>query len=351
MTRVDANGEGRKRIVIIDDSPFYRLRFSKIFGRSERLNVVGTAANGEDGIHLIARERPDVVLLDLTMPGLDGFAVLRWAMSRHPVPIVVFSSRKDRESVFRALELGAVDYITKPESAREGLKGIEHIVTQRVEAAALANVGHYVRPAPAPVGVAREGPAARVVALAASTGGPAAIQRLARELPRGLTVPIVVAQHMPPGFTRMFAERLDRTCHYTAVEGTDGAVVRPGTLYVAQGGLQTTIEREGDEARLVVRARKAPDVHAPSADLLFESAARAFGEAAVVAVLTGMGDDGSRGVRSVKDAGGYVIAETSDSALIYGMPRAAVATGCVDAELPLARIPEALLALSRRNER
>jgi two-component system, chemotaxis family, protein-glutamate methylesterase/glutaminase len=340
----------RHRLVIVDDSPFYRLRFSRIFERSNRFAVVGTAANGEEGIKLIASVRPDVVLLDLMMPGIDGFGVLRWAMARAPVPVVVCSSRRDRESIFHALELGAVDYITKPESARDGLHGIDEILVERLAAAALARLaGGDARTsdrAAATAGVERRG--AAVIAVAASTGGPAAIQRLVRDLPGDLSVPIVVVQHMPPGFTRLFAERLERLSHYAAAEARDGDDLAPRTIHVAPGGMQTRLALRRGGVRLAVTPRAPDDLHAPSADLTFASIADVYGGRAVAVVLTGMGDDGSLGIRQVKQRGGYVLVETGDSALIYGMPRAAVATGCVDVELALGEMPSALFALAER---
>jgi two-component system chemotaxis response regulator CheB len=353
MTGGPQTTAARHRLVIVDDSPFYRLRFARIFERSDRFSIVGTAANGEEGIKLIASTRPDVVLLDLVMPGIDGFGVLRWVMSHTPVPVVVCSSRRDRESIFHALELGAVDYVTKPESARDGLKGIDEILVERLVAAAEARIG-----APGAVAAAGRGPVlerlarpgAAAIAIAASTGGPTAIQRLVAALPPDLSVPIVVVQHMPPGFTRLFAERLERLSHYAAEEARDGAEPAPRTLYVAPGGMQTRLVLRRSRVQLAVAPRAPADLHAPSADLLFASLADVYGDRSIAVVLTGMGDDGSRGVRRIKEKGGYVVAETGDSALIYGMPRATVATGCADAELALAEMPRALLALAKGSE-
>jgi two-component system chemotaxis response regulator CheB len=335
------------RLVIVDDSPLYRLRFAKLFGRGGDLTVVGVAADGEEAVRLVARARPDVMLLDLTMPRMDGFAVLRWVMAHAPLPVVVCSSRGDRESIFKALELGAVDYIIKPGTTTDGLARIEDILVERVKAAAEARVGAPVSHATGPIAMPTPSRRAEVIAIAASTGGPAAIQQLVRQLPRELTVPIVVAQHMPPGFTRLFAERLERLSHYKAEEAHDGAALRPATITVAPGGMQTRLAQARDQVRLALAPRAAADVYAPSADLLFSSIADVFGAAAVGVVLTGMGDDGSRGAVAIKERGGYVLAETSDSALIYGMPRAAIATGCADAQLPLERMPEAFAALTR----
>jgi two-component system chemotaxis response regulator CheB len=336
------------RLAIVDDSPYHRLRFARLFGRAGEFEVVGLAADGEEGVALIASARPDVVLLDLTMPRMDGFAVLRWAMAHAPIPIVVCSSRSDRESVFKALELGAVDYIIKPGSTRDGLARIERLLLDRVIAAAGARVEPPAAIAAPDAAPPLPPPSARaeVIAIAASTGGPAAIQRLVRQLPPQLTVPIVVAQHMPPGFTRLFAERLERQSHYAAVEARDGAPLRVGTIAVAPGGQQTRVAVEGGEARFRIEARGESDLYAPSADMLFTSIAEGFGASAVGVVLTGMGDDGSRGALAIKRRGGTVLVETSDSALIYGMPRAAVAAGGADAQLPLDRMAEAFLALA-----
>jgi two-component system, chemotaxis family, protein-glutamate methylesterase/glutaminase len=342
------------RLAIIDDSPFYRLRFSRIFERSDRFSVVGTAANGEEGIKLIASTRPDVVLLDLVMPGIDGFGVLRWAMSKAPVPIVVCSSRRDRESVFQALDLGAVDFVTKPESPRDGLDGVDEILIDRLLAAAQARLGVRgealdvrLDRVPALERVTPRG--AAVIAIAASTGGPAAIQRLVGDLSPDLSLPIVIAQHMPSGFTRLFAERLERLSHYGADEAKDGVELAPRRIYVAPGGMQTRFALRNGRVGLSVTPRALGDLHAPSADIAFASMAEACGDRAVAVVLTGMGDDGSRGVREVKERGGYVLAESGDSALIYGMPRATMATGCADAELALGEMSRALLALAKRS--
>ena len=334
------------RLVIADDSPLYRLRFAKLFGRGADLSVAGVAADGEEAIRLIARARPDVLLLDLNMPRMDGFAVLRWVMAHAPLPVVVCSSRDDRESVFKALELGAVDYIIKPGSGKDGLARIEDILVARVKAAAEAHFAGEALPVTVPVSLPPPARRAEIIAIAASTGGPTAIQQLVRQLPRELTVPIVVAQHMPPGFTRLFAERLERQSHYTAAEARDGAPLVAGTITVAPGGMQTRIAASDGGPRVVLTQRAAGDVYAPSADLLFASIAETYGTSAVGVILTGMGDDGSRGAVAIKDRGGYVLAEASDSALIYGMPRAAIATGCADAQLSLARMPEAFVALA-----
>ncbi len=335
------------RIAIVDDSPYYRQRIARLFRRLENFDVVGVAADGEDAIRLIAHERPDVAVLDLQMPGVDGFAVLRWAMATAPLPIVVCSSMSDRESVFRALDLGAVDFVAKPAPGPGALALVESQILQSVRAASLARVDGG-RPPSAERRRAKP-PAARssvrIIAIAASTGGPAALQRIAHGLSEDVAVPIIVAQHMPSGFTRLFAERLARQGAYDAVEAANGDMLLPGTIYVAPGGMRTTVRSHDSVPTILVEPRGADDVYAPSADSLFASVAGVYGDAAVGVVLTGMGDDGSRGSVDIRRRGGYVLAESSDTALIYGMPRAATATGGTDIELPLSEIPAALAAL------
>lgn len=339
----------RVRLVVVDDSAYYRSRLTRLFRRLEGFEVVGTAVDGEEAIQLIARERPDVAVLDLQMPKMDGFSVLRWAMASAPLPIVVCSSMSDRDSVFRALELGAVDFVAKPGPGKDAVAFAEQQIVQSVRAASIArlDIVRDATTARAKLKAPGSRPPVEVIAIAASTGGPAALQRIANALPADVAVPIVVAQHMPSGFTKLFAERLGRQGPFAAVEVSDGEPLRPGTIHVAPGGLQTEMRRTSSGVRFSVRARQATDVYAPSADVLLSSTAKAFGAAAVGVILTGMGDDGSRGAVDIRSKGGYVLAESIDTALIYGMPRAATATGGTDEELPLHAIPDALAALVR----
>lgn len=339
---------GRVRVLVVDDSAYYRSRLTRLFRRLEGFEIVGVASDGEEAIRMIASERPDVAVLDLQMPNIDGFAVLRWAMASAPLPIVVCSSMSDRDSVFRAIDLGAVDFVAKPGPGKGQLDFAEQQIVRSVRAASIARLD---RLRAAETG-ARRGkavaarPAVGVIVVAASTGGPAALQRLASGLPKDFAIPIVVAQHMPAGFTRLFADRLSRQGPFAAVEAADGAALQPSTIHVAPGGMQTELVRGADGVRFVVRARAAADVYAPSADVLLGSAAETFGASAIGVILTGMGDDGSRGAVEIRRRGGYVLAESSDTALIYGMPRAATASGGTDAELPLHAIPAALAALA-----
>jgi two-component system chemotaxis response regulator CheB len=339
------------RLLIVDDSPYYRLRFSKIFARSTRLDVAGLAEDGDVAIKQIVQLRPDVVLLDLMMPRLDGFGVLRWAMENHPLPIVVCSSFSDRERVFKALELGAIDFLLKPTPrATQAASKLEERIIERVEVAAEARTPAALPTSPdtkaAVLAAERGARGAQVelICMAASTGGPAAIQKIVAELPKDLTVPIVAVQHMPRGFTAPFAERLNSMSHYRVREAADGEPLRQRHLYVAPAGAQTLVERDDGGLVLRVCGRQPGHLHSPSADALFESAAAACGGRTLAIVLTGMGEDGARGAEAVCEAGGHVIVESSESAVVFGMPRSVIERGCASAMLPLWAMPPILFA-------
>jgi two-component system chemotaxis response regulator CheB len=339
------------RLLIVDDSPYYRMRFAKIFARSKQLAIAGVADDGDVAIKQIVELRPDIVLLDLLMPRMDGFSVLRWAAENHPLPIIVCSSFSDRQRVFKALELGAIDFILKP-TPRAALMAsrLEEQMILRVEDAVNARVSTDLTFSPdtkvALLAAECEARGAQVelICIAASTGGPAAIQKLIAGLPRSLSVPIVLAQHMPVGFTRPFAERLNAISHYTVREARDQEIIKKNHIYVAPAGAQTIIKRKNEESIFAITDCPDKSPHSPSADALFESAAAVTGDRTLAIVLTGMGEDGARGAEAVRKAGGYVIAESNESAVVFGMPRSVIERGCANAMLPLSAMPEILLA-------
>jgi two-component system chemotaxis response regulator CheB len=339
------------RLLIVDDSPYYRMRFAKIFARSEALTVAGMADDGDVAIRQIIELKPDVVLLDLMMPRMDGFGVLRWAMAHQPLPIVVCSSFSDRERVFKALELGAVDFLLKPAPrASPQTSALETQIIRCVEQAVSAKTAPpsaISKGAKAAVLAAeREARQAEIelICIAASAGGPSAIQKLMAELPDSLRVPIIVVQHMPIGFTQPFADRLNALSHYTVREARDGETLRRRHVYVAPAGKHATVESDQDAQVIRITEAAAGDFHLPSADVVFESAAAAVGDRLLALVLTGMGEDGARGAEAVRAAGGAVLAESNESAVIFGMPRAVIERGCANAMLPLAAMPQVLLA-------
>lgn len=341
------------RLLIADDSPLYRLRLSQIFAASDRLQIVGLASNGREAIAMIKERRPDVLVLDLEMPELDGFSVLRWAMKNMELAVVVCSGLTERESVFRALEAGAVDFITKPE-LRNAIRSedfAEHL-RQRVEAAAEAHAraalplseekgAHFTVTHLAKARASRA--RACIVGIVGSAGSPAAVSLLLSRLRRDFSVPVIIALHMPQGFTRSFAERLSRTTSFTAREARDGERINNSQIYIAPGGHHTTVKGHSDEELFFsIAASTANDFYTPSADKLLGSLAESCGEKSLAVVLTGMGDDGLRGARAIKERGGYVIVESRESALIWGMPRAVSEAGIADAELAPTAISAAM---------
>ena len=345
------------RLLIADDSPLYRLRLSQIFAASDGLQIVGLAANGREAISLISERRPDVLVLDLEMPELDGFSVLRWAMNNNGLPVVVCSGLGER--VFQALEAGAVDFITKPE-LRHAIRSeefAEHL-RQRVEAAAESHArtplpeaeakqSHLVAARLAQAKARRE--SACLVAIVGSAGGPAAVSLILSKLRSDFRVPIVVALHMPQGFTRSFAERLTRTTAFNVTEARDGDIIKDSRIYVAPGGQHTMLEANSEgEPFFRIEASSEGDFYTPSADRLLESLARSCAEKSLGVILTGMGEDGLMGARAVRETGGSIIVESRESALIWGMPRAVSEAGLADAELTPAAISAALPLLCNK---
>lgn len=323
-------------MLVVDDSAFARTVIGRLLRASNRIEVVGTARDGKDALERIASLDPDVITLDLTMPELDGLGVLR-ALANRPRPrvIVVSISTIDTELGAEALALGAVDLISKPTAlASDRLNEIGDELIAKVLAVAT--------PAPiAPVVAGKRGGAAELIAIGTSTGGPQALTRLVSALPADFPAPIAMVLHIPAGYTRPLAERLDKLSALEVLEAEDGLPMIPGRVVLARGGLHLRVERSG--AGLVCRlAGTPPRQFMPSVDELFASAAAAVGAGALGVVLTGMGDDGLAGARLISAAGGSLITEAASSCVVYGMPRSvfeanlgasAVALDAIAAEL------------------
>lgn len=340
------------RALVIDDSAYNRVTLTRMLETSPAITVVGTAVNGEDGIKQVMKHRPDVITLDLEMPIMDGFAFLRWLMVNLPTAVIAVSSRASDRSVFKALELGALDFIAKPGGrVSPRLEEIERDLVAKVLQTAqvrMENLSKRVQeqdnldtlvpvPEVCPKGI-------ELVAIGCSTGGPPALQHLFQSLPR-MPVPFVVAQHMPPTFTRLFAERVNKLTPFEVREGRDGEMLEAGTVYIAPGGVQSEVRRIPEGLQLRVFPARDGDLYAPSVDRLFNTASAACGDRLIAVIMTGMGDDGSEAIRNVRERGGRTIAESSESAIIFGMPAEAIRTGAVDEVLPLSQIPGAIRRL------
>ncbi len=321
-------------VLVIDDSAANRRAITQILSEAPGITVLDRAADGEEGLKKAELLQPDVITLDLEMPRLDGFAFLRLVMARRPTPVVVISSWAHRSDVFKALELGAYDFVAKPDKAR-GLEAVRAELIDKVRAARMVKREEAPR---------EETP---VLMVGASTGGPPAVTRLVEAL-AGAPAAVLVSQHMPPRFTHAFAERLDKLGKLKVREAKEGDRVLPGEVLIAPGGGQLEVVKAADGLTARVRDRRGDDRFAPSADLLFESGAKALGDRALAVVLTGMGNDGAKGAKAVKAAGGEVWAESEQTAVVFGMPQAAIASGAVSRVLPL---NELLVELSRRLKR
>lgn len=341
------------RVLVIDDSAFSRQTITQMLEHSPLVEVVGVARDGEEALRRTIELEPDLVTLDLEMPRMDGFTYLRLVMARCPTPVMVISGRTGQEDVFKALELGAVDFVAKPiASATLELKSIEEELIRKVHAvrglridrvreriAAIPKTSaRAVKASGTATAIAKE-KGAQVVVIGSSTGGPAALLQIFGAFRQVPPCAFLVAQHMPAGFTQGFAERLDRTTPFEVREARAGDEPAPGRVLIAPGGFHLELARAGGRAVTRLAARASGDRYTPSVDRLFASAAKQFGGNLLAIVLTGMGDDGCEGACQVKQAGGRVIAESDETAVIYGMPRQVVNAGLADHVAPLQDIP------------
>lgn len=338
------------RVVVIDDSAYNRRTISRMLQEMENVEVVGHASNGEEGLRRIMDLRPDLVTLDLEMPQMDGFTMLRIMMNSVPTPTIVISANSQDEKVFKALELGAADFIAKPTSTiSEEIITIKEDLFAKVRTVFDLNVSRLRRlnehPAPQKqnfAGVDLHMPfkphlVSRfdLLAIGSSTGGPPALQAVFSALPPELPFGVAVSQHMPSGFTKAFAERMDRILPFEVMEAQDGDQVRPNRILIAPGGRNMVFMKERDAVVARIVKPSQDDRYVPSVDVMFSSLAAVYGSKLIAVVLTGMGNDGSKGVLSVKAAGGSVLAESEESAVVFGMPREAIATGVVSAVAPI----------------
>jgi two-component system, chemotaxis family, protein-glutamate methylesterase/glutaminase len=333
------------RVVVVDDSAYNRRAITRMLEELPGVEVVGYATNGEEGIRRVIDLTPDLVTLDLEMPRMDGFTMLRILMASSPVPVIVISSTSGDEKVFKALELGAVDFIAKPTSIiSEELLKIQQDLHEKVQGVFKLNMSRVKKscePIPSAPELALPSPklsgavTVDVVAIGSSTGGPPALQRILTSFKEPPPFAMVISQHMPAGFTHAFAERLNRSSGFEVREAKDGDEVIPGRALIAPGGRNLVLVRSGEKvlARVVEPGPK--DRYVPSVDVMFHSCAEIYQSRLLAIVLTGMGNDGAKGVREAKRRGAQIVAESEESSVVFGMPREAIATGVVDRVVPI----------------
>lgn len=334
----------RIRVLVVDDSALMRKLIPAILARDSTIEVVGTAMDGAFALKKIEELQPDVVTLDLEMPRMDGMETLRLIMRRAPLPVVLFSthSKEDGYATFKALALGAVDFLAKPKDAAAGhLDEIADQLIAKIKVAKRAT-GRKLPPAivredpvPAKKGTRVPLPPRRVIAIGISTGGPNALQYLLSQIPGDFLSTIVVVQHMPEGFTEMFARRLDECCALEVHEARSGDLLLAGRVLICPGNRHMMVRRMPRGDMTVLSDGPPVNGHRPSADVLFYSVAQEFGLTAVGVLMTGMGDDGAEGLGAIKAAGGMTIAQSEDTCVVSGMPRAAILKGYAHKIIPL----------------
>ena len=346
----------KTRVVVVDDSALIRSLLKEIIDRQTDMQCVGVAADPFAAREVIRDTNPDVITLDVEMPRMDGIDFLGKLMRLRPTPVIMVSTLTERgaEVTLRALELGAIDFVAKPKiGVADGMRLLADDITDKIRTASKAQI----RRAAAPLASAEAPPAARAPAavqglgrlsteklifIGASTGGTEATKEVLLGLPADAPA-VLITQHMPAGFTTSYAKRLDGMARIRVAEAVDGERVLPGHAYLAPGGFHLSIERSGANYIARVRDGDAVNRHKPSVEVLFESAARVVGPNAFGIMLTGMGGDGARAMRAMRDAGAYNLAQDEASCVVFGMPREAIAQGAVQEVLPLAQIAPHLL--------
>ena len=346
----------KTRVVVVDDSALVRSLLAEIINRQPDMECVGAAADPLIAREMIRNTNPDVITLDVEMPRMDGIDFLGKLMRLRPTPVVMVSTLTERgaEVTLRALELGAVDFVAKPKiGVSDGLRKLAEEITDKVRIAAKAQLRRApqaaTRAADAGEAPARPAPAAigrlsteKIIFIGASTGGTEATKEVLTQLPPDCPA-VVITQHMPPGFTKSYAARLDGLCRIRVAEARDGERILPGHAYIAPGGHHLSVERSGANYVARVQVGEPVNRHMPSVEVLFRSAARVVGPNALAIMLTGMGADGAKAMREMRDAGSYNFAQDEASCVVFGMPREAIAHGAAHEVLPLAQIAPKLI--------
>lgn len=347
------------KILIVDDSAYTRQVLRNIIEQDPKLEVIGIASDGIDAMAKTLRLKPDIITLDFEMPEMDGFSFLRWLMRERPTPVIMVSSYNDTKTVFKALELGAVDFIAKPtKRASIELRAIEKDLLLKlagIKAIRLDKLSKNLElldrteaaVQPLPKTKARN---VELVAIGSSTGGPAALQIILTRLPADFQAAVVVSQHMPRGFTAPLSERLNKLAHLNIREAKDYDTVEPGSVLICPGGYHMGLQRKGSKVVAYLKEGRLEDKYTPSVDYMMQASAEVYGSRAMGVILTGMGNDGKIGMVEIKNKGGYTIAESEETAVVFGMPGEAIKAGGVETILPLSEISAAITRVVNHRE-
>lgn len=360
----------RITVLIVDDSRLFRSALEEALAGQDDIVIVGSVFSGEKALEFIQKTPPDVVTLDVEMPGIDGLATLE-AIQQHtssqpgrpPIGVIMVSAftRRGADITIKALDAGAFDFVAKPSgpSPEANIIALRDEVLAKIRACALlrakSRTGFVARPiTPGAIRAARPGgPAAAkisCVVIGTSTGGPRALSQLLPELCQSVSLPILIVQHMPPRFTASLAESLALQSRRTVVEASDGMTIQPQMVYVAPGGMHMLIRGPAGAPRIGLNDQPPENGCRPSADVLFRSAATVFGPGVAAVILTGMGRDGTAGLQAIKRAGGFVVAQDEASSVVWGMPGSAVEAGVTNEVLPLNRIARSIAAAIQRSQ-
>lgn len=345
------------RVLVVDDSALMRKMIPQMLERDNGIRVVGTAMDGEFALQKIAELKPDVITLDLEMPRMNGMDALRQIVKKHRLPVIIVSAHttEGANSTFKALAMGAFDFVAKPSNgASAHIADIATQLTAKIRAAAqsrtlptpsfavpeFSEVQKVSRPKSAP---------SRVVAIGVSTGGPNSVQYVLSRLPADFSGSILIVQHMPEGFTEMFAKRLDATCSMDVKEAKSGDLLLAGRALICPGNRHMKVRRAALGNMVVLSDEERVNGHRPSVDVLFRSVAQEFGANSAAVLMTGMGEDGAEGMGLIKAAGGMTLAQSAESCVVYGMPRAAIERGYALRVSPLETLPNAIQSLCAKS--
>lgn len=345
------------KVLIVDDSAFMRCELTRILESDPDIEIVGTARDGSDALEKIGRYKPDVITMDIEMPRMDGLTALQHIMITYNLPVIMISSltQEGAEISLEALRLGAVDVIGKPSGTISlDIASQEQIIIQKIKTAAgidCSKIHRAKAPAPktesqppsAPVKMVRTEASKFVIAIGVSTGGPNTLMKILPQLPQDLPAAVLIVQHMPPMFTKSFADRLNRACMLSVKEAEENDPIQNGCAYIAPGDFHMTVDR----TKTKLRISKNPDntLHRPSVDVMMKSVADTFGRKSMGVILTGMGKDGAESLKLLHDKGCVTIAESEKTAVVYGMPREAVNCGAVDHVLPNDKVADKIVEL------
>ena len=345
------------RVLIVDDSAYSRQAIRKALETDRYIEIAGISADGIDAMAKTIMFKPDLITLDLEMPGMDGFTFLRWLMKKRPTPVIIVSSYSDSKTVFKALELGAADFIAKPQKiAHEEFQKLQVDLVRKVRGMQQLRMDRLSKnlelldEEQEDKSIEMSDRGIRMIAIGSSTGGPNALKIIMTRLPSDFPASIVVSQHMPKGFTASFAERLNGLAHIPVKEAQDGDIVEEGKVLICPGGYHMLFRNKGKKVVTTIKNSKDSDKYIPSIDTMMSSASEIFGARTMGIILTGMGNDGASGMLEIKKKGGYTIAESEDTAVVFGMPSEVISAGAAGRVLPISEIPDEMIKLTSKKE-